>query len=75
MYFQKPIYRDLAPIFTWIHKNSYVENQLVYTQTKFSVSLRETTLWIELLDKNLWTTKPALKKSIKSCLLLLETDH
>ena len=52
MYFPKPIYGDLASIYsTRFSKNRFVESQLVYSQTKFSVSPRGPRLWNKLLDQ------------------------
>ena len=56
---------------TRFSKNSFVESQLVYSQTKFSVSLRGPRLWNKLLDqqqKSLYH-ETSFKKSIKLTLL------
>ena len=44
-------------------KNSFVECQLAYSQTKFSILSRGPRLWNKLLDqnRNFWTVKVALE--------------
>ena len=71
MYFPKSIYGDPAPIF-----NSFVESQLVYSQTKFSVSSQGQKLWNKLLDKQKKSLdhETSFKKSIKLILLSLENE-
>ena len=59
---------------TRFSKNSFVESQLVYSQTKFSVSSRVPRLQNKLLDQQQKSLdhETSFKKSIKLTLLLLE---
>ena len=61
---------------TTFSKNSFVESQLVYTQTKFSVSSRGPRLWNKLLDQQLKSLdrKISSKKSIKLTLFSFENE-
>ena len=61
---------------TRFSKNSFVENQLVYSQTKFSVSSRGPRLWNNLLDQQQKSLdrETCFKKSIKLSLLSLENE-
>ena len=57
-------------------KNSFVENQLVYSQTKFSVSSRGPRLWNNILDQQQKAIlhETIFKESVKLSLLLLENE-
>ena len=57
-------------------KNGFVESQLVYSQTKFSVSSRGPRLWNKLLvqQQESLDHEICFKKSIKSSLLSLENE-
>ena len=57
-------------------KSSFVESQLVYSQTKFSVSSRGQRLWNKLLDQQQKSLNPktSFKKSIKLTVLSLENE-
>ena len=56
-------------------KKCFVESQLVYSQTKFSVLSRGPRLWNKLLDQQKSLDhKTSFKKSIKLPLLSLETE-
>ena len=57
-------------------KNSFVENQLVYSQTKFSVSSRGPRLWSNILDQQQKAIlhETIFKESVKLSLLLLENE-
>ena len=59
---------------TRFSKNSFVESQLVYSQTKLSVSSRGPRLWNKLLDQQQKSldSETCFKKSIKLSLLSLE---
>ena len=61
---------------TRFSKNSFVESQLVYSQTKFSVSSRGPRLWNKLLDQQQKSLdrETCFKKSIKLSLLSLENE-
>ena len=54
--------------------SSFVESQLVYSQTKFSVSSRGPRLWNKLLDQQIYGKRNFFKKSIKLTLLSLENE-
>ena len=74
MYFPKQIYGNPAPYSTRFSKNSFAESQLVYSQTKFSVSSRGPRLWNKLLDQQQKSLdrEISFKKSIKLSVLSLE---
>ena len=57
-------------------KNSFVENQLVYSQTKFSVSSRGPRLWNNISDQQQKAIlhETIFKESVKLPLLLLENE-
>ena len=57
-------------------KNSFFESQLVYSQTKFSVSSRRPRLWNKLLDQQqkYLDSETSFKKSIKLTHLPLENE-
>ena len=77
MYFPKSIYGDPAPIFNSNNsKTSFVKSQLVYSQTKYSVSSRGPRLWNKLLDQQQKSLdrETSFKKSIKLTLLSLENE-
>ena len=59
---------------TRFSKNSFVESQLAYSQTKLSVSSRGPRPWNKLLDQQQKSLdrETSLKKSIKLSLLSLE---
>ena len=61
---------------TRFSKNSFVESQLVYSQTKFSVSSRGPRLWNKLVDQQQKSLdrETCFKKSIKLSLLSLENE-
>ena len=61
---------------TRFSKNSFVESQLVYSQTKFSVSSWGPRLWNKLLDQQQKSLdrETSFKKSIKLTLLSLENE-
>ena len=61
---------------TRFSKNSFVESQLVYSQTKFSVSSRGPRLWNKLLDQQQKSPdrQTSFKKLIKLTLLSLENE-
>ena len=61
---------------TTFSKNSFVKSQLVYTQTKFSVSSRGPRLWNKLLDQQQKSLdrKTSSKKSIKLTLPSFENE-
>ena len=57
-------------------KNSFVENQLVYSQTKFSVSSRGPRLWNNILDQQQKSIdhETIFKESVKLSLLSIENE-
>ena len=57
-------------------KNSFVENQLVYSQTKFSVLSRGPRLWNNILDQQQKSIdhETIFKESVKLSLLSLENE-
>ena len=57
-------------------KNSFVENQLVYSQTKFSVSSRGPRLWNNILDQQQKSIdrETIFKESAKLSLLSLGNE-
>ena len=61
---------------TRFKKNSFVENQLVYSQKKYSVSSRGPKLWSKLLDQQQKSLEPEswFKKLTKLSLLSLENE-
>ena len=61
---------------TRFSKNSFVESQLVCSQTKFSVSSRGPRLWNKLLDQQQKSLdrETCFKKSIKLSLFSLENE-
>ena len=70
-YFRKPIYGVHHQYSTRFSKNSFVENELVYSQTKYSVSSRGPRLWNKLLDQQQKSLErgTCFKKSTKLSLL------
>ena len=61
---------------TRFSNNSFVESQLVYSQTEFSVSSRGPRLWNKLLDQQqkCLGRETCFKKSVKLSLLSLENQ-
>ena len=61
---------------TRFSKNSFVENQLVYSQTKFAVSSRGPRLWNNILDQQQKAIdhETSFKQSVKLSLLSLENE-
>ena len=61
---------------TRFSKNSFVQNQLVYSQTKFSVSSRGPRLWNNILDQQQKSIdhETIFKESVKLSLLSLENE-
>ena len=61
---------------TRFSKKSFVESQLVYSQTKFSISSQGPKFWNKLLDQQQKSLdhKNSFKKSIKLTLLSLENE-
>ena len=61
---------------TRFSKNSFVENQLVYSQTKFSVSSRGPRLWNNILDQQQKSIdhETIFKESVKLSLLSSENN-
>ena len=57
-------------------KTSFVENQLVYSQTKFSVSSRGPRLWNNVLDQQQKSIdhETIFKESVKLSFLSLENE-
>ena len=76
MYFPKQIYGNPAPYSTRFSKNSFAESQLVYSQTKFSVSSRGPRLWNKLLDQQQKSLdhETSFEKSVKLTPLSLENE-
>ena len=65
-------FKEIQHIYpTRFSKNSFVENQLVYSQTKFPVSSRGPRLWNNILDQQ-QRSKTIFKESVKLSLLSLE---
>ena len=70
-------FKEIQHIYpTRFSKNSFVENQLVYSQTKFSVSSRGPRLWNNILDQQQKSIdhETIFKKSVKLSLLSLENE-
>ena len=59
---------------TRFSKNSFVESQLVYSQTKFSVSSRGPRLWNKLLDQQQKSLDRETSFKIELTLLSLENE-
>ena len=61
---------------TRFSRNNVVKSQLIYSKTKFSVSLRGPRLWNKLLDQQKISLdrETCFKKSIKLSLLSLENE-
>ena len=61
---------------TRFSKNSFVENQLVYSETKISVSSRGPRLWNNILDQQQKSIdhETIFKESVKLSLLSLENE-
>ena len=70
-------FKEIQHIYpTRFSKNSFVENQLVYSQTKFSVSSRGPRLWNNILDQQQKSIdhETIFKESVKLSLLSLENE-
>ena len=70
-------FKEIQHIYpTRFSKNSFVENQLVYSQTKFSVSSRGPRLWNNILDQHQKSIdhETIFKESVKLSLLSLENE-
>ena len=76
MCFPKPVYEIQHQYSTKFSKNSFVESQLIYYQTKLSVSSQGPRLWNILLDQQQKSLdrKTFFKKSIKLTLFSLENE-
>ena len=70
-------FKEIQHIYpTRFSKNSFIENQLVYSQTKFSVSSRGPRLWNNILDQQQKSIdhETIFKESVKLSLLSLENE-